>query len=147
MRGWAPAPWIRSFFGAPTASAKFAEMMAESVSSYISAEVGALNPDAIVCIPLEGEGRVEDRIELLYRQIHKRPEWTQALKEADAIFVASHSQGSVVSAQLFARMLEKGEVRGEVLTLLCMCGVWNGPFTGLSQSYALSPYFNVRLFR
>lgn len=152
VRGWATSsPFVRSMIGEPTASSKFADMMVTAVSSYLSTELSpsssptepVLNPDALVVIPLEGEGRVDDRVEVLYKQLQRAPEWVAALKEADAVFVVAHSQGSVVSTKLLARLVEKGEVKGEHVTFLSMCGVYNGPFVGLSQSYALQPYFQA----
>lgn len=124
-------------------SVKFATMMHDAVHSYLeSHDVSSFNIQAIA---LEGQGEVEDRVNKLYSQLVGREEWLKAIKMADAIFVATHSQGSVVSTQLLARMLDQGLITGTQTHLyvarklsshseltvrprsLAMCGIAQGP--------------------
>lgn len=94
-------------------------MMHDAVQSYLeSQDVGSFNIQAIA---LEGGGQVEDRVSKLYNQLVGREEWVQALKMADAVFLATHSQGVVVSTQLIARMLDQGLIAGPQ-THLCVSG-------------------------
>ncbi|KAI5480231.1 glycoside hydrolase family 2 protein [Pseudohyphozyma bogoriensis] len=141
VHGWFPTPMVRSITGEPTGtSVKFATMMHDSVQAYLeSHDISSFNIQAIA---LEGEGQVDDRVNKLYSQLTGREEWITALKKADVVFLATHSQGSVVSAQLLARMIETGLVLGPRTHMLAMCGIAQGPFVYLNQSYAFQPYFN-----
>lgn len=140
VHGWFPTQRLKMVFGEPTGtSVKFATMMHDAVHSYLeSKDVNSFNIQAIA---LEGHGVIEDRVNKLYDQLMAREEWVESLRRADAVFVATHSQGSVASTQLLARMLEQGLVSGPKTHLLCMAGIAQGPFAYLNQSYALSPYF------
>jgi len=94
----------------PFDSVKFATMMHDSVQTYLeSSGVSSFNIQAIA---LEGQGQVEDRVNKLYSQLTERDEWVQALKKADVVFVSCHSQGTVVSTQLLARMLDQDLIVG-----------------------------------
>lgn len=96
----------------------------------------------IQAIALEGHGEIEERVNKLYDQLLAREEWVESLKRADAVFLATHSQGSVVSTQLLARMLDQDLITPHKTHMLAMCGIAQGPFAYLNQSYALSPYFH-----
>jgi glutamyl-tRNA reductase len=85
-------------------------MMHDAVHSYLeSKDVSSFNIQAIA---LEGHGKIEDRVNKLYDQLIAREEWVQALKKADVVFLATHSQGSIASTQLLARMLDQGLIEG-----------------------------------
>uniref|UniRef100_A0A0K3CFB2 FGENESH: predicted gene_8.110 protein n=1 Tax=Rhodotorula toruloides TaxID=5286 RepID=A0A0K3CFB2_RHOTO len=145
---------IKSLMGEQTGtSVKFATMMHDAVHSYLeSHDVSSFNIQAIA---LEGQGEVEDRVNKLYSQLVGREEWLKAIKMADAVFVATHSQGSVVSTQLLARMLDQGLITG-TQTHLCVSHALSPPLTLIHRfraawlcaaslkdlSIALAPYFN-----
>lgn len=116
-------------------------MMHDSVQAYLESkyEAGSFN---ILPIPLEGEGQVDDRVNRLYDQLTGREEWVHALKRADVVFLATHSQGSVVSTHLLARMLAAGLVAGTQTHMLAMCAIAQGPFVHLSTTWGASTYFN-----
>ncbi|KAJ8296096.1 hypothetical protein OF846_001412 [Rhodotorula toruloides] len=142
VHGWFTSNnMIKSLMGEQTGtSVKFATMMHDAVHSYLeSHDVSSFNIQAIA---LEGQGEVDYRVNKLYSQLVGREEWLKAIKMADAVFVATHSQGSVVSTQLLARMLDQGLITGTQTHLLAMCGIAQGPFMYLYQSIALAPYFN-----
>ncbi|GAA5911159.1 hypothetical protein JCM6882_006593 [Rhodosporidiobolus microsporus] len=132
---------IKSWIGEQTGtSVKFATMMHDAVQNYLeSHDISSFNIQAIA---LEGQGTVEERVNKLYNQLVARDEWVRAITMADAVFVATHSQGCVVSTQLLARMLDQGLIVGTQTHLLAMCGIAQGPFIYLYQSLALAPYFN-----
>ncbi|KAJ3388767.1 glycoside hydrolase 15 protein [Entophlyctis sp. JEL0112] len=96
-----------------------------------------LPPSAITSIPLEGHGKVEDRVEKLYSQI-MRPEtnYARAISEADTVMVAAHSQGCPVSVMLFARLIREGliDLRRQQVCILLMAGISHGPFPHLRSS-------------
>ncbi|GAA5962794.1 hypothetical protein JCM3765_001521 [Sporobolomyces pararoseus] len=141
VHGWFPNARLKSVLGEPTGtSVKFATMMHDAVQTYLeSSGVSSFNIQAIA---LEGQGQVEDRVNKLYSQLTGREEWIQALGKADVVFLATHSQGTVVSTQLLARMLDQKLIVGTQTHLLAMCGISQGPFVYLYQSVALAPYFN-----
>lgn len=100
-------------------------MMHDSVQSYLeSHDITSFNIQAIA---LEGDGQVDDRVSKLYSQLVGRTEWVEALKKADVVFLATHSQGSVVSTHLLAKMVEEGLVTGANTHMLAMCGIAQGP--------------------
>lgn len=91
------------------------------------------------------------------------------LYAADVIFVATHSQGSVVSTHLLDRLIRDGHIRtsrsmgatspiesvasgsAEIvpamqpqrICCLALCGIHLGPLRYLSTSSLLQPYFQV----
>lgn len=142
VHGWFPSPKTRPVFGKLTGtSVKFAEEMAEPVQRHLEEhEARSFN---IQSIALVGEWTVGDRLDKLFKQLSERKEWVDALAEADVVFLATHSQGTVVSTQLLDRMLEKGLVVGPKTHMMAMCGIAHGPFVYLNESYALSQYFTL----
>ena len=93
------------------------------------------------------------------------------LHAADVIFVASHSQGGIVSTHLVDRLIEDGHIltsrsvdtlaktaaaiasggavtipsgQAQKVCLLALCGVHLGPLRYLKTSSLLQPYFQVR---
>jgi len=57
--------------------------------------------EKLTVMPLEGEGKVEDRVDRLFKEYLSRPEWVEDLRCADAVFVATHSQGEFRRIFLF----------------------------------------------
>ena len=114
-------------------------MMHDSVQSYL--EKHSVSSFNIQAIALEGSGIVADRVQNLFQQLTAREDWVDALRNSDHVFIATHSQGTVVSTHLVRKIIEQGYCAGLRLHLLAMCGIVQGPFTYLSESYALSPYF------
>lgn len=143
IHGWFPGPWLESVLGKPTGtSTKFATMMNEALRKYLEEalpEGQGLNPDFTTLIPLEGEGKVDDRVQLLFKELTKRHDWVEALKSADAIFLVSHSQGCLVSCKLLEKLIATFDLPGDRFLSLAMCGIWNGPYVGLNNNYALQP--------
>ncbi|KAH9463852.1 hypothetical protein Pst134EA_015933 [Puccinia striiformis f. sp. tritici] len=141
IHGWFPGPWLESVLGKPTGtSAKFVKMMEESIRTYLDQDLqGGLNQDLITSICLEGEGKVDDRVALFYNSITNNHEYIQAIKNADVVFVVSHSQGCLVSCKLIDKLLSDLALDGDRFLALAMCGIWNGPYIGLNNNFALQP--------
>ncbi|KAA1066550.1 hypothetical protein PGT21_033503 [Puccinia graminis f. sp. tritici] len=145
IHGWFPGPWLESVLGKPTGtSTKFASMMDDALRKYLQENLpdhadGLINPDFTTMIPLEGDGKVDDRVQLLFKELNKRPHWIQAIQSADAIFVVSHSQGCLVSCKLIEKLIHTFDLPGDRFLSLAMCGIWNGPYVGLNNNYALQP--------
>lgn len=47
----------------------------------------------------------------LYKQYLSKPEWISAVRNAQAIFIAAHSQGCIVATQVVSRMIAQGHIR------------------------------------
>ncbi|KNE93517.1 hypothetical protein PSTG_13144 [Puccinia striiformis f. sp. tritici PST-78] len=141
IHGWFPGPWLEPVLGKPTGtSAKFVKMMEESIRTYLDQDLqGGLNQDLITSICLEGEGKVDDRVALFYNSITNNHEYIQAIKNADVVFVVSHSQGCLVSCKLIDKLLSDLALDGDRFLALAMCGIWNGPYIGLNNNFALQP--------
>lgn len=100
-------------------------MMHDAVQSYLeSHDISSFNIQAIA---LEGQGTVDDRVDLLYSQLMAREEWIESVKKADVVFLATHSQGSIVSTHLLAKILQMGLVTGAHVHMLAMCAIAQGP--------------------
>ena len=93
------------------------------------------------------------------------------LYEADVIFFAAHSQGSIVSTELLDRLLAEGHInmrpvvpvttspadavilpssvpkttKVQRVCVLAICGIHLGPLSYLSGSVMMGPYLQVRL--
>ncbi|KAI7949174.1 hypothetical protein MJO28_007995 [Puccinia striiformis f. sp. tritici] len=141
IHGWFPGPWLEPVLGKPTGtSAKFVKMMEESIRTYLDQDLqGGLNQDLITSICLEGEGKVDHRVALFYNSITHNHEYIRAIKNADVVFVVSHSQGCLVSCKLIDKLLSDFALDGDRFLALAMCGIWNGPYIGLNNNFALQP--------
>ena len=97
-----------------------------------------LAADAITLMPLNGEGKVQHRLDKLYSLLMapERALWRQAIAEADTVFVTTHSQGTPVSTMLLARLLREGIVRTshQRVCMLAMAGISHGPFPFLRDN-------------
>ncbi|KAJ2918774.1 hypothetical protein MD484_g1593, partial [Candolleomyces efflorescens] len=156
----------KSHVGSPTGtSSKFANMMAQAVQEF-EREHGA-SLEKVTKIPLEGEGTIERRVEKLYSSLVSNQEWMDDLREADVLFVATHSQGSVVSTHLLNRLIQDkliytrpedapisaedsfpsdvgismpSERKLQRVCCLALCGIHLGPLRYLSSSSLVAPY-------
>ncbi|KAJ2384786.1 hypothetical protein H4S02_004652, partial [Coemansia sp. RSA 2611] len=140
VHGWFPMRMLQMLAGEPTGrSEKFCEMMRDALTEYLRENHGvAVDAGDISLFPLVGEGRIQDRVELLLSQITDtegpepaaaadargaagaqavraaealmppRAERAAELQAADTVFVVTHSQGTAVSALLVERLLELG---------------------------------------
>lgn len=95
------------------------------------------------------------------------------LHAADVIFVASHSQGAIISTHLVDRLIEDGHIltsrsvdvlaksvasitaggaaavpatQAQKVCLLALCGIHLGPLRYLKTSSLLQPYIQVCIF-
>lgn len=101
----------------------------------------------------------------LYTSLTSNAEWMDDLHECDALIVATHSQGSVVSTHLLDRLLREGHLvasftsgeqeplspgiepglvagrKKQRICCLALCGIHLGPLRYLSTSSLFQPYF------
>ncbi|KAI8075030.1 hypothetical protein BC940DRAFT_230143 [Gongronella butleri] len=146
VHGWFPMKLVRSMIGEPTGtSVKFCEQMTAAVKHYFMTEHDLiLSDECITCVPLEGEGKVEDRVDILYTNLINNSEWLEAVSSADIILWATHSQGTPVSVRLLHRLLERGHIHThrQSVGLLAMAGIAHGPFPYLKGSLIVK-YFEA----
>jgi hypothetical protein len=155
----------------------------------LPAEYG-MSLETITRIPLEGEGTIDKRVEKcvmsssrnciltstnrLYTNLTENSEWMSDLHAADVIFVATHSQGSIVSTHLLDKLIKNGHIRtggsdvskdpnsisraapsasaahplppppAQRVCCLALCGIHLGPLRYLSSSSLVLPYIQVR---
>ncbi|KAG0268970.1 hypothetical protein BGZ95_002246 [Linnemannia exigua] len=136
IHGWYPRKALRTVIGEPTGtSQKFCDEMDLALKEYLHQHQKILNPEDIVKIPLEGEGKVLERVELLYQNLVRNHAWRRAVLEADLVLVATHSQGTPTSILLMARLIEEGMLRVreddptmQRIGILTMAGISHGPF-------------------
>ncbi|OKP10617.1 hypothetical protein PENSUB_3920 [Penicillium subrubescens] len=124
VHGYFPAPLIRSVLGQPTGtSIRFSNMATEAIRKYTAdhgytCEIGK--------IALEGEGRIAERVDLLWKLLLN---WMEEIRKADFILVACHSQGVPVSIMLVAKLISFGCVNASRVGVCAMAGVNMGPFS------------------
>ncbi|KAG0049460.1 hypothetical protein BGZ83_005756 [Gryganskiella cystojenkinii] len=136
VHGWFPIKLIRTVIGEPTGtSKKFCDEMDLALKDYLKIHNVELDPEDITLIPLEGEGKVLKRVEILYQNLVKNDTWKNAIHEADLVLVATHSQGTPTSTMLIARLIEEGMLRVDEndpkmqrIGILAMAGISHGPF-------------------
>ncbi|KAF8969681.1 hypothetical protein BDZ97DRAFT_213140 [Flammula alnicola] len=168
VHGWFPGTMIRTVLGEPTGtSSKFANMMEQALQEFEKEHDVKL--EKITKIPLEGDGTIEKRVERLYGNLKANEQWMSDLHDADAILVATHSQGSVVSTHLLDQLIKDNHivtsrnqtmpmgtgaeafpsaigvgdtVRRKVQRVCCLalCGIHLGPLRYLSSSTLVGPY-------
>ncbi|KAK5140547.1 hypothetical protein LTR04_002951, partial [Oleoguttula sp. CCFEE 6159] len=126
VHGYFPAPLIQKVLGQPTGtSIRFANFAASAVKSWAEAHQPGQECD-IEKISLEGEGFIEQRVDMLWKLLLN---WIEHLRSADLILVACHSQGVPVAIMLVARLVMMGCVNsGTKIGVCAMAGVNLGPF-------------------
>lgn len=141
VHGWFSQSIFKTVLGEPTGtSLKFCTMGAASVRKHFKEADMELNPEAVTVIPLQGDGRVGDRVDRLFNELLSRKEWVQDLLQADVCLIAAHSQGAIVSTHLLARLIEQKHLnsRKTKVCLLAMCGIHHGPFAHLKSTVTSS---------
>ncbi|CAO3676932.1 unnamed protein product [Rhizopus stolonifer] len=146
VHGWFPMKLVRSMIGEPTGtSIKFCEQTAAAIQQYFKTEHQVTLPHhAITLVPLEGEGKVQDRVQELYEKLVNNYKWLDAVSSADIIFWATHSQGTPVSVMLLKMLLERGHIHTirQSVCVLAMAGISQGPFPALKGSLIVK-YFEA----
>lgn len=123
VHGYFPAPFIRTMIGQPKGtSVKFAHMASEAIRDWCKKRGWDPKIDRVV---LEGEGKIDERIDLLWKLLIRHIE---LIREADFVLVACHSQGVPVAVQLVAKLIKFGVLAGKRVGICAMAGVNLGPF-------------------
>jgi hypothetical protein len=123
IHGYFPAPLIRSVLGQPTGtSVRFSTLAAEAIRKYTDDQGYTCE---IQKIALEGEGRIAERVDLLWKLLLN---WMEEIRSADFILVACHSQGVPVGIMLVAKLILFGCINANRVGVCAMAGVNLGPF-------------------
>lgn len=123
VHGYFPAPFLRTVLGQPTGtSIKFADMAAKAIQRWTD---GRGYECHVKSAALEGEGRIAERIGLLWKLLLN---WIDEIRKADFILVACHSQGVPVAIMLVAKLIHFGCVNNSRVGICAMAGVNMGPF-------------------
>lgn len=130
IHGYFPAPLIRSVLGQPTGtSVRFADGAASAIQSWTSAHGQQCEIEKVA---LEGEGRILERVDLLWRLLLN---WIDNIRRADFVMVACHSQGVPVTIMLIAKLIEFGCVNNSRIGVCAMAGVNLGPFVDFKSRW------------
>ncbi|KAK2766981.1 hypothetical protein FQN54_006298 [Arachnomyces sp. PD_36] len=123
IHGYFPAPFIRSVIGQPTGtSVKFSDLAAKAIHKWTEDHGYSCEVEKIA---LEGEGRIAERGELLWKLLLN---WIEDLRKADFILISCHSQGVPVAVMLVAKLIAFGCVNAARIGICAMAGVNMGPF-------------------
>ncbi|KAK6526859.1 hypothetical protein TWF281_010056 [Arthrobotrys megalospora] len=128
VHGFFPMKILQRVLGEPTGtSVRFANEGAAAIQRW--ADKHSVSVD-IEKIALEGEGRVSDRVEVLWKLLENR---LDVIEAADFVLVCCHSQGTPVGVHLVARMIEYGLVEKSKVGIIGMAGINLGPFGELNS--------------
>ncbi len=123
MHGYFPAPLIRSLLGQPTGtSIRFANGAASAIQSWTQNHGYSC---VVEKVALEGEGKIADRIELLWKLMLN---WVDNIRKADLVMIACHSQGVPVAMILVEKLISFGCVNHCRIGICALAGVNLGPF-------------------
>ncbi|KAE8353011.1 hypothetical protein BDV28DRAFT_116230 [Aspergillus coremiiformis] len=124
IHGYFPAPLIRSVLGQPTGtSIRFSNMAADALRKWADDRTYACDIEKIA---LEGEGRIAERVDLLWKLLLN---WMEKIRQADFILIACHSQGVPVAIMLIAKLISFGCLNAARVGVCAMAGVNMGPFS------------------
>ena len=123
VHGYFPAPLIRTVLGQPTGtSIRFANSAANAIQQWAQDHGYSCEVEKVA---LEGEGRIAERINLLWKLMLN---WIEEIRKADFVMFACHSQGVPVTMMLVAKLIAFGCVNAARIGVCAMAGVNLGPF-------------------
>ncbi len=133
VHGLFPAAYLRPMIGQPTGtSIRFANHAAEAVRRW--ADSHNCEDCEIEKIALEGEGKIADRVENLWKLLLN---WIDHIRSADLILLACHSQGVPVGFMLLAKLVDLGIV---TTARIGVCAMGESAFSlPSSTSWVLPP--------
>lgn len=130
VHGLFPATYLRPMIGQPTGtSLRFANLCAEAIRRW--ADVHGSPDCEIEKVALEGEGRISDRVDNLWKLMLN---WIDHIRNADLIVMACHSQGVPVSIMLLEKLIDLGIITDAKIGVCAMAGVAMGPFPDYKSS-------------
>ncbi|KAI0798209.1 hypothetical protein C8Q75DRAFT_708864 [Abortiporus biennis] len=168
VAGWSPGAVTRTIAGGlPSSSSKFVNMTYSALEKF--EEDHGIRFKKITRIPLEGDGTISRKVSRVHTHLLGNKQWMEDLHEADIIFVATHSQGSIISIHLLDKLIQEGHIltprnvdilsstaaaiapggtppslasssRMQRICCLALCGIHLGPLRYLRTSSYIQPY-------
>jgi len=130
IHGLYPANFLRPMIGQPTGtSIKFANHSAEAIRRW--ADSHGCEDCEIEKVALEGEGKIDDRVENLWRLLLN---WIDQIRTADLIILGCHSQGVPVGLMLLAKLIDLGIITTAKVGV-CAMGTFSSFPTSLLVEY------------
>lgn len=124
VHGLMPAAYLRPMIGQPTGtSLRFAGLCADAIRKW--ADANGCSGCEIEKVALEGEGRINERVENLWTLLLN---WIDHIRKADLVIMACHSQGVPVSIMLLEKLIDLGIITKAKIGVCAMAGVSLGPF-------------------
>ncbi|KAI5864601.1 hypothetical protein GGS23DRAFT_560978 [Durotheca rogersii] len=124
IHGLFPAAYLRPMIGQPTGtSIRFANHCAEAIRRW--ADSHGCGDCEIEKIALEGEGKIADRVDNLWKLLLN---WIDHIRRADLIVLACHSQGVPVGLMLLEKLINLEIITRSRVGVCAMAGVSLGPF-------------------
>lgn len=136
VQGWFPEVWlIKLMLGQPIGtSEKFCDKMCSSFSKFES----RFNPNSldITSIPLSNGGQIKQRTRQSFDLIKSNSVYFEALKSADIVLVAAHSQGTIVATLVLNQLIQDGilSLNRQRIGALYMAGIGHGPLVSLKRN-------------
>ncbi|KAF7550004.1 hypothetical protein G7046_g8162 [Stylonectria norvegica] len=124
VHGLFPATYLRAMIGQPTGtSLRFASLCADAIRRW--ADAHGCGDCEIEKVALEGEGKINDRVDNLWKLMLN---WIEHIRSADLVLIACHSQGVPVSVMLLEKLIDLGIITNAKIGVCAMAGVSLGPF-------------------
>ncbi|KAI8634909.1 hypothetical protein F5Y19DRAFT_410829 [Xylariaceae sp. FL1651] len=124
VHGLFPASYLRPMIGQPTGtSMRFANHCAAAIRRWT--ESHGCGGCEIETIALEGDGKIADRVDNLWKLLLN---WIEHIRHADLVVLACHSQGVPVGIMLLAKLIDLGVITNSRIGVCAMAGVSLGPF-------------------
>ncbi|KAI0550270.1 hypothetical protein F4679DRAFT_543696 [Xylaria curta] len=124
VHGLFPANFLRPVIGQPTGtSLRFTNHCADAIRRWT--ESHGLSDCEIEKVALEGEGKIADRVDNLWKLLLN---WIEHIRNADLVMLACHSQGVPVGIMLLAKLIDLGVISNARIGVCAMAGVSLGPF-------------------
>lgn len=131
VHGLFPATYLRPMIGQPTGtSLRFASLCADGIRRW--ADAHGCSDCEIEKVALEGEGRISERVENLWKLLLN---WIDQIRKADLIVIACHSQGVPVALILLEKLIDLGIITNARIGVCAMAGVALGPFPDYKSSF------------
>lgn len=109
--------------GHPTGtSIRFANSAADAIKRWTK---NRGYPCDVEIVALEGEGKITDRVDILWKLMLK---WVENIRKADFVIIACHSQGVPVAVMLVAKLIAFGCTGQSRIGICALAGVNLGPF-------------------
>lgn len=133
VHGLFPATYLRPMIGQPTGtSLRFASLCADGIRRW--ADAHGCSDCEIEKVALEGEGRISERVENLWKLLLN---WIDQIRKADLIVIACHSQGVPVALILLEKLIDLGIITNARIGVCAMAGVALGPFPDYKSSFLM----------